>query len=92
MADEGWRALDDEALERLLIERWLYRGLMLGVIFLAAIVATYLGVRGVVSPGDLITVLAILGVALAAAAVAFAMRLQDLRMHEELRRRRRPSR
>ena len=41
MRDEEWQGLADEALERLLIERWLYRGMMLGVIFLSAIVATY---------------------------------------------------
>src|SRR2546422_7528310 len=28
LRDEEWRGLDDEALERLLIERWLYRGAM----------------------------------------------------------------
>jgi hypothetical protein len=92
MVDREWRALDDEALERLLVERWLYRGLMLGVMFLAAIVTTYLGVRGIGSSSDRITVAALLAVALAAGALAFAMRLQDLRMHQELRRRRAPHR
>ncbi len=92
MVDQEWRALDDEALERLLVERWLYRGLMLGVMFLAAIVTTYLGVRGIGSFSDRITVVALLAVALAAGALAFAMRLQDLRIHQELRRRRAPRR
>ena len=37
MRDADWQNLDDEALERLLVERWVYRGILLGVIFLAAI-------------------------------------------------------
>jgi hypothetical protein len=86
--DEDWRRLEDDALERLLIERWLYRGLMLCVIFAAAIVATYLGVRGISGLADQVTVGAILALALAAGAVAFVMRQQDLRIHRELRRRR----
>jgi hypothetical protein len=86
--DEDWRRLDDDALERLLIERWLYRGLMLAVIFGAAITATYLGVRGISGLADQVTVGLVLAVALAAAAVAFIMRQQDLRIHRELRRRR----
>jgi hypothetical protein len=88
MRDQDWQGLSDEALERMLIERWLYRGLMLGVIFLAAIIATWLGARGLQGLGDRLTVGAVLALALAAAAVAFAMRQQDLRMHRELRRRR----
>jgi hypothetical protein len=88
MPDEDWRELTDEALERLLVERWLYRGLMLGVILLAAVITTYLGVRGIGGLRDQVTVAVLLAVALAAAAVAFAMRQQDLRIHRELRRRR----
>ena len=86
--DAEWKALGDEALERLLIERWLYRGLMLGVIFLAAIIATYVGIRGIVGLADQVTVGALLALTLAAAAVAWTMRQQDLRIHRELRRRR----
>ena len=88
MRDQDWQGLDEEALERMLVERWLYRGMMLGVMFLAAIVTTWLGVRGVASVADQITVGALVALALAAAGVAFAMRLQDLRIHRELRRRR----
>lgn len=88
MRDEKWRRLDEEALERLLVERWLYRGMMLGVMMLAAIVVTYLGVRGIASRVDQVTVGALLALALVAAAVAFTMREQDLRIHRELRRRR----
>jgi hypothetical protein len=88
MGDVDWHGLDDEALERLLVERWLYRGILLGVIFLAAIVTSYLGVRGIAGRADQITVGALLALALAASAVAFTMRTQDLRIHRELRRRR----
>ena len=88
MRDLDWQSLDDEALERLLVERWLYRGLLLGVIFLAAIVTTYLGVRGLVDRADQITAGALVAVAFAAAAGAFAMRQGDLKIHQELRRRR----
>lgn len=35
----------DEALEHLLVECWLYRGLMLGVILPAAIIVSYFGTR-----------------------------------------------
>jgi hypothetical protein len=86
--DEDWRWLEDDALERLLIERWLHRGLLLCVIFAAAIVATYLGVRGISGLGDQVTVGVVLALALAAGAMAFTMRWQDLRIHQELRRRR----
>ena len=87
-----WQKLDDKALERLLVERWLYRGILLGVMFLAAIVATYLGIRGLVDRADQITIGALLALALAAGAVAFTMRQGDLKIHRELRRRRaRPS-
>jgi hypothetical protein len=86
--DEDWRGLEDSALERLLIERWLYRGLMLCVMFAAAIVATYLGVRGISGLADQVTVGAVLALALAAGVVAFVMRQQDLQIHRELRQRR----
>ena len=88
MRDEDWRKLDDDALERLLVERWLYRGLMLGVIFAAAIITTYLGVRGISGVADQVSIGVVLALALAAGAGAFVMRQQDLRIHRELRRRR----
>lgn len=88
MKDKEWATLDDESLERLLVERWLYRGLMLAVMLAAAIATTYLGMRGIATLLDQLTVAALLALALAAGAVAFTMRLADLRMHRELRRRR----
>ncbi len=90
MRDEEWQGLADEALERLLIERWLYRGMMLGVIFLSAIVATYLGIRGIGGLVDQVTLGVVLALALAAATVAWTMRYHDLKIHRELRRRRSP--
>jgi hypothetical protein len=91
MRDEDWRGLDEGALERLLIERWLYRGLMLGVILLSAITATWLAARGVATLAEQVTVAVLLALSLAAAAVAFVMRRQDLELHKELRQRRRRS-
>jgi len=88
MRDDDWRGLDEEAIERLLIERWLYRGMVLGVVLVAAVVTTYLGIRGVTSLVDRLTVAALVALGLAAGGVAFAMRQHDLRIYRELRRRR----
>ena len=88
MPDERWREMDDDALERLLVERWLYRGMTLGVMLLAAAVVTYLGSRGVTTLIDQVTVGVLLALALAAGALGFAMRREDLRIHRELRQRR----
>jgi hypothetical protein len=90
LRDEEWRGLDDEALGRRLIERWLYRGMMLGIVFLAAIIVSWRASRGLETMADRVTVGVLLLLALTAAAVAFVMRLQDLRIHRELRRRRPP--
>ena len=88
MKDADWLDKDDETLERLLIERWLYRGAMLAVMLLSAIISTYLGIQGVTTLADMITVGALLALAVIAAVVAFVIRLADLRIHRELRRRR----
>jgi len=88
MRDETWRRLDDEGLERLLIERWLLRGATLAIILLAAIATTWLGLRGVETVLDHVTVGVFLGLALAAGALGYSMRREDLRIHGELRRRR----
>ncbi len=88
MRDDDWHALDDAQLERLLIERWLYRGLMLGVILVAAIAATWIGSRGLESTTDRVTVGVLVALSASAATVAFVMRVQDLKIHRELRRRR----
>ena len=88
MHPEGWRELDDDALERLLVERWLYRGLLLGVILVAAAAMSYLGATGAVRLIDFVTIGTALAVALAAGVVAFFMRREDLKIIHELRRRR----
>ncbi|PYM39819.1 MAG: hypothetical protein DME12_18095 [Candidatus Rokuibacteriota bacterium] len=90
MRDDGWRTLDDEALERLLIERWLLRGATLALILVAAIGATYLGLRGVETVTEHVTVGLFLLLALASGVVGFTMRQEDLRIQRELRRRRSP--
>ncbi len=89
MKDFDWLEKDEEALERLLIERWLYRGGMLAVMLLAAVVTAFLGIRGVTTWVDVVTVGALVALALAAAVVAFVMRLADIRIHRELLRRKR---
>ena len=86
--DRKWRGLGDRALEELLVERWLYRGLLLGIIVLTAIVTTVLGARGVAGPRDQVLVGILVACALALGAVAWVMRLRDLEIHRELRRRR----
>ena len=87
---DGWRTLDDAALERLLIERWLLRGATLAIILIAAIGATYLGLRGVATMVDHVSVGLFLALAVAAGVVGFTMRQHDLRIQRELRRRRSP--
>lgn len=87
MRDEDWLGKDSAALEELLVERWLYRGGMLAIMLLSAILTTYLGLRGVTTFADTLAVGACLALAIAAAGVAFVMRLRDLRIHRELRRR-----
>ncbi len=91
MTAHDWRDKDGEALERLLVERWLYRGALLAVMSLSAIVCTYLGIQGVITLADSLAVAAVVALGVAAAVVAFVMRLADLRIHRELRRRRRGS-
>ena len=88
MNDSEWLAKDDEALEHLLVERWLYRGAMLAVMFISAIITTYLAVQEVTTLVDRLTAGALMAVGLAAAVVAFVMRLADIRIQKELRRRR----
>ncbi len=89
MTTQDWQDKDDEALERLLVERWLYRGALLAVMSLSAIVCTYLGIQGVITLADSLAVGAVAALGVAAGVVAFVMRLADLRIHKELRRRRR---
>ena len=88
MRDDNWRTLDDEALERLLIERWLLRGATLAVVLVAAIGVTYLGLRGVETLTDQLAVGLFLVLAVASGVVGFTMRQEDLRIQRELRRRR----
>jgi hypothetical protein len=89
MKDSTWLDKKDAELEELLVERWLYRGALLAVMFLSAVAVTLLGIRGVSTTADRLTIGALLCVALAAAAAAFVMRVVDRRIHLELRRRNR---
>ena len=89
MRDEDWLKLNDDGLERLLLERWLYRGALLGVMLVAAIAVTYLGIQGVTSLVDRLTVGALVALGIAAGVITFIMRQHDIKIHRELRRRRR---
>ncbi len=90
MGDDGWRELDDAALERRLVERWLMRGVTLAIILLAAIAATWIGTRTreAATLIDYVTVATLVAVALSAGAAGFTMRREELRIQRELRRRR----
>jgi hypothetical protein len=57
--------------------------------FAAAVVTTYVSTQGVNTLADTLTVGALLALAAGAGVAAFVMRLGDLRIHRELRRRRR---
>lgn len=80
--------LTEAELEHLLVERWLYRGLMLGIMLVIAILTTYIASRGLTALVDLVSVGVLVTLALVAAATAFLIRRQDLKIHQELRRRR----
>lgn len=84
-----WLDKDDETLEHLLVERWLYRGAMLAIMFISAVIITYVAAQGMATLADRVTVGALLALGVAAAVVAFVMRLGDIRIMKELRRRRR---
>ncbi len=73
--DTKWRTLSDEALEGLLVERWVIRGIMPVVMFASAILTTYVGVGEVNTLTDKLQIAALLVVAFTAAAAAFVMRL-----------------
>jgi len=77
-----------EELERLLVERWLFRGALLGLTLAAAILATYLGMQGAGAFWDRAAIGALVGLMFSAAAGAFVLRSRDIRIHRELRRRR----
>ena len=89
MNDSRWLELKDDALEKLLVERWLLRGMLLAVMTAAAILATYVGMRGLDTFPDRLMVGALVGLAVSAGAAVFVMRNRDIRIHRELRRRRR---
>ena len=85
---QEWQRLGDQALEELLVERWLHRGVLLGIIFLAAAVTTLLGARGLAGWREEVLVGILVALGLVLGAIVFAMRQRDLAIHRELRRRR----
>jgi hypothetical protein len=88
MKDAKRLELNDDALEKLLIERWLFRGVLLVVMLAAAVLTTYIGRDGLSTLADRLAVSVLVCVTLTAGGIALAMRGTDLRIHRELRRRR----
>lgn len=80
--------LKDADLEKILVARWLIRGTLVAAAAAAAILTTYIGTRGLHNWSDRLTVGALVALALAAGAGAFAMRRKDILIHRELKRRR----
>jgi hypothetical protein len=89
MKDSHWLGKNDEDLERLLVGRWLFRGGLLVLMLLSAIILTLVGLRGINGWKDSLTVGGALVLGVAAGVLAFVMRLVDRRIHLELRRRKR---
>jgi hypothetical protein len=88
MNDSRWLELTDDALEKLLVERWLFRGALLVVMMTAAVLTTYVGMQGLLTFLDRVTVGALVCLTVSAGAGVFVMRNKDIRIHRELRRRR----
>jgi hypothetical protein len=88
MKETDWSGLEDEALEMLLVERWLFRGVLLILMLAAAILMTYLGMEGMTTLMDGLAVGSLIAITSFAGAIVFVMRATDIRMHRELRRRR----
>jgi len=88
MDDTKWLSLNDDALEKLLIERWVFRGALLVLMLAAAILTTYLGMEGIPTLAERVSVALLVCVTAGAGAAVFAMRNTDIRIHRELRRRR----
>lgn len=86
--DFGWPKMTDAELERLLVERWVFRGALLVLMLAAAILTTYLGMQGAAAFWDRVAIGALVCLMVAAAAGLFALRSRDIRIHRELRRRR----
>ncbi len=89
MDDTKWLSLNDDALEKLLIERWVFRGVLLVLMLAAAILTTYLGMEGLHTLVERVSVALLVCVSVGTGAAVFAMRNTDIRIHRELRRRRR---
>ena len=83
-----WPDLSDDALQRLLIERWFFRGLLIAAMLAGAVLTTYLARDGLPTAADRLIASVLIVVALAAAVIAWTMRGTDIRIHRELRRRR----
>jgi hypothetical protein len=84
-----WAELKDDALETLLVERWLFRGVLLVLMMVAAIFTTYLGLEGPRTFLEQLAVGILVCIAFSAGVAIFVMRNTDIRIHRELRRRRR---
>lgn len=88
MPGEPWDELPQPELEKLLVERWLYRGGLMAALVVLAIAGTLVASGGAEDLPSQILIVAVATLIVAAAAVFIAMRRRDHQMLRELRRRR----
>ena len=89
MAGDPWDKLPQPELEKLLVERWLYRGGLMAALVVLAVAGTLVASGGVQELPSQILIAAVAALIIAGAAVFIAMRRRDHQMLRELRRRRR---
>jgi hypothetical protein len=85
---EEWEHLDEDGLERLVMERWLFRGGMIFAMFVLALLITFVVSRGLATFADQVLV-GVMAVLVVASGITLAtMRAEETRIHRELHRRR----
>lgn len=89
MPRQDWKELKDSELERLFVERWLYRGALVAGMIVLAVLVTLMGARGVNSPADKAMVGLLVAFATASFFLFLLMRRHDFKIQQELRQRRR---
>lgn len=88
MAERPWEQLTDDELERLLVERWLYRGGVLAAAAVLAVLFTMIATRGLESFAEQAMTALLAFMMLAAVGVFVYLRQQDRKIFLALRERR----